>query len=48
MARFYKAMERGGMPPAAALQAAQAEMWKQKAWSSPYYWASFQIQGEWK
>jgi CHAT domain-containing protein/Tfp pilus assembly protein PilF len=48
MADFYKAMERDGIPPAAALRVAQIKMWKQKQWSSPYYWAAFQIQGEWK
>ena len=48
MGRFYKAMERDGMRPAAALRQAQIEMWKQKDWRSPYYWAAFQMQGEWK
>jgi len=48
MARFYRFMEVNRMRPAAALRAAQVEMWKQNRWSSPYYWAAFQIQGEWK
>jgi CHAT domain-containing protein len=48
MADFYKAMEKDGMSPAAALRTAQLSMWKQKRWSAPYYWAAFQIQGEWK
>jgi len=48
MARFYKSMEGQGMRPAAALRAAQIGMWRQKRRSSPYYWAAFQIQGEWK
>lgn len=47
MAEFYKFME-NGMPPAAALRAAQIQMWKQQQWKSPYYWAAFQIQGEWR
>jgi CHAT domain-containing protein/Tfp pilus assembly protein PilF len=47
MGEFYKAMERDGMRPAAALRQAQIGMWKQKRWASPYYWAGFQIQGEW-
>ena len=34
--------------PAAALRAAQIEMWKRKRLSSPYYWAGFVLQGEWK
>ena len=48
MKRFYQAMEKDGMPPAAALRQAQIEMWKQKDWQTPYYWAAFQMQGEWK
>jgi CHAT domain-containing protein/tetratricopeptide (TPR) repeat protein len=48
MGEFYKAMEQGGMRPAAALRMAQIKMAKQKRWASPYYWAGFQIQGEWK
>lgn len=48
MARFYRAMEVDRMPPAAALRAAQIQMWRLDHWSSPYYWAAFQIQGEWK
>jgi CHAT domain-containing protein len=48
MAEFYRAMEKDGMTPAAALRAAQIKMWQQKRWHDPYYWAAFQIQGEWK
>ena len=48
MQRFYKAMEKDGMSPAAALRQAQIEMWKQRDWRFPYYWAAFQMQGEWK
>jgi CHAT domain-containing protein/Tfp pilus assembly protein PilF len=48
MGAFYTAMEKDGLPPAAALRAAQIKLWKQKRWSDPYYWAAFQIQGEWK
>jgi len=32
--------------PAGALRAAQINMWQQKRWKSPYYWAGFVIQGE--
>ena len=48
MGRFYQAMEKQGMRPAAALRQAQLQMWKQKQWSSPYYWGAFQMHGEWK
>jgi CHAT domain-containing protein/tetratricopeptide (TPR) repeat protein len=45
---FYQAMLKRGESPAAALRAAQVQLLKQKAWSSPYYWAPFVLQGEWK
>jgi len=48
MAEFYRAMEKDHLAPGAALRAAQVHMLKQKRWRSPYYWAAFQIQGEWK
>jgi CHAT domain-containing protein/Tfp pilus assembly protein PilF len=48
MRHFYRAMLGQGMRPAAALRAAQLEMRTNKQWSSPYFWAAFQIQGEWK
>jgi CHAT domain-containing protein len=47
MADFYRAMEKQGMTAAAALRAAQIAMWRQKRWRFPYYWAAFQVQGEW-
>ncbi len=48
MARFYQKMLKEGERPAAALRSAQVEMWRQKQWSPPYYWAAFVLQGEWK
>ena len=48
MAKFYEKMLKQGQRPAAALRAAQVEMWKQKQWQSPYYWAAFTMQGEWR
>jgi len=48
MRYFYQAIEQEDMRPAAALQKAQIEMWKQKRWSNPYFWAAFELQGEWK
>jgi len=48
MAHFYRAMEQDQLHPAAALRQAQIHMWQQKRWSDPYYWAGFQMQGEWK
>jgi CHAT domain-containing protein len=48
MTKFYERMLKRGERPAAALRAAQVEMWKQKQWQSPYYWAAFTMQGEWR
>jgi CHAT domain-containing protein/Tfp pilus assembly protein PilF len=48
MERFYKAILKEGIRPAAALRQAQLEMWRDKRWSAPYNWAAFTIQGEWK
>jgi CHAT domain-containing protein len=48
MTRFYERMLKGGERPAAALRAAQVDMWRQKQWQSPYYWAAFTLQGEWR
>jgi CHAT domain-containing protein len=48
MQAFYRGMLKENLRPAAALRAAQIEMSKQKRWASPYYWAGFVIQGEWK
>lgn len=48
MGRLYARMIRNGQRPAAALRSAQLEMWRQKGWSAPYYWAAFVQQGEWK
>ncbi|HAJ63197.1 MAG TPA: hypothetical protein DCP31_31485, partial [Cyanobacteria bacterium UBA8543] len=48
MSRFYKKMLQEKLQPAAALRAAQIEMWQEERWRSPYYWAGFTLQGEWK
>jgi len=48
MQYFYRGMLKEGLRPAAALRAAQLEMSRSSRWSSPYYWAGFVIQGEWK
>jgi CHAT domain-containing protein len=34
--------------PAAALRAARLEMSRDPRWQSPYYWAGFVLQGDWK
>jgi CHAT domain-containing protein len=48
MERFYVKILKEGERPAAALRAAQIEMWRQKDWKSPFYWAAFAFQGEWR
>jgi CHAT domain-containing protein len=48
MKHFYLKMFKEGMPPAAALRAAQLSMSGQRRWSNPYFWAGFMLQGEWR
>lgn len=48
MTRFYTAMLKKGLKPATALRTAQIEVLKQDKWKSPYYWAAFGLQGEWR
>ncbi len=48
MHRFYEAMLKDGLPPAAALRAAQVSMLNDKRWQSPHFWAAFTLQGEWR
>lgn len=49
MKRFYQAMlGEHKLSPSAALRAAQLSLAKEKVWESPYYWAGFVLQGEWR
>lgn len=49
MKRFYGNMlGDNNLRPAAALRAAQTAMWRTKGWESPYNWAAFVLQGDWK
>jgi CHAT domain-containing protein/Flp pilus assembly protein TadD len=45
---FYKNMLFRGLPPSAALKDAQIAIWKNSQHSSPWSWAGFIVQGEWK
>jgi CHAT domain-containing protein/tetratricopeptide (TPR) repeat protein len=47
MSRLYEGILVGRLPPARALQRAQWAMARQKRWRQPYYWAGFQLQGDW-
>jgi CHAT domain-containing protein len=48
MKRFYAGMLKDNLRPAAALRRAKIDMSKQKRGQSPYYWAAFELQGEWR
>ena len=48
MGVFYKEMLTNGKRPAAALRTAQIRISNEKRWRSPYYWAGFVLQGEWR
>jgi CHAT domain-containing protein len=48
MGRLYEGLLRDGLRPAQALRRAQLAMAGQRRWSHPYYWAGFQLQGDWE
>lgn len=48
MTRFYTYITKDKLKPAAALREAQKSMLKDENWNSPFYWAAFQIYGDWK
>jgi CHAT domain-containing protein/tetratricopeptide (TPR) repeat protein len=48
MKSLYTKLLNENMRPPAALRAAQLEMLSQKKTASPFYWAAFVLQGEWR
>lgn len=49
MKYFYEGLfGQARLRPSAALRAAQLRMLEQPRWRSPYFWAAFILQGEWK
>ena len=48
MGRFYDEMLKQNRSPAAALRQAQLVVREQQRWQSPFFWAAFVLQGEWK
>ena len=48
MARFYESMFKDKQSPAAALRQAQLAIQQHERWQSPFYWAAFVLQGEWR
>jgi CHAT domain-containing protein len=47
MGSLYARIERGESP-SSALRGAQLEMMHDEQWSSPYYWAAFSLQGDYR
>jgi CHAT domain-containing protein len=48
MRRFYRGVLIQGLSPAAALRAAQKQLAATRRWRSPYFWAPFILQGDWR
>lgn len=49
MTRMYRSMLGSRKAtPAAALRDAQLQVMRDPRWRAPYYWAAFQLQGEWR
>jgi len=49
MKSFYLHMLKEGMPASAALRLARSEVMQARAeWRSPYFWAGFVLQGDWR
>ena len=48
MKRFYSNILQQGMTPAAALRAAQNSIRQEPQWHSPYFWAAFTLQGDYR
>jgi len=48
MSRFYRAMWRQGLRPAAALREAQRSLRRDPRYRNPHSWAAFVLQGDWR
>lgn len=48
MGKFYEKMLQQNLPPAQALRAAQLEIFQTQGKWSPFHWAAFTLQGEWR
>jgi len=48
MKAFYEPMLRRGAAPMTALRRAQLKVASDPRWASPYYWAAFALQGDWR
>jgi CHAT domain-containing protein len=47
MPKFYSSVLQG-KSPATALRDAQLQLWHDKTFQNPYYWAAFTLQGDWR
>ena len=47
MLHFYQNLFVRHLTPSASLRAAQVSMWRTRSWSAPFFWAGFELQGEW-
>jgi CHAT domain-containing protein len=45
---FYQGIVKEHLPAAAALRRAQLKLRDTPRWSSPYFWAGFVLQGDWR
>ena len=48
MPLLYSNLLERGLTPAEALRQAQLEIWRQRRWNAPSYWAGFVGMGEWR
>ncbi len=48
MRYFYEGMLHEGLTPAAALRRAKLKVYEHPQWRSPYFWAAFTLQGEYR
>ncbi|MBX7224245.1 MAG: CHAT domain-containing protein [Blastocatellia bacterium] len=48
MKMFYTGMLKNGLAPAAALRKAQLTLRQHPKWKDPFYWAAFQLQGDYR
>jgi CHAT domain-containing protein/Tfp pilus assembly protein PilF len=48
MSSFYQALLRDGVPASAALRRAKIQLMRNPLHTSPYYWAGFTLQGDWR
>ncbi len=48
MAAFYRALIADGLSKSAALKRAQRKIREHPDWNRPYYWAGFELQGDWR